>query len=119
MPDFLKLATLDVSPLRHRDFRLLFWGQLVSFLGSQITYVAVPYQVYRLTHSPLMVGLLGLAELGPVLALSMIGGAIADARDRRTTVLTTEVAFAGLSALLFLNALLPEPLLWAIFALAS
>ena len=119
MPELIKLATVDVSPLRHRDFRLLFWGQLVSFLGSQITYVAVPYQVYRLTHSPLIVGLLGLAELGPVLLLSMVGGALADARDRRTTVLTTEVAFAGLSALLFVNALLPEPALWAIFALAS
>jgi len=80
MPDlWFKLATIDVSPLRHRDFRLLFWGQLVSFLGSQITYVAVPYQVYQLTHSPLMVGLLGIAELVPVLGLSMLGGAITDA----------------------------------------
>jgi MFS family permease len=119
VPDFLKLATLDTSPLRHRDFRLLFWGQLVSFFGSQITYVAVPYQVYQLTHAPLMVGLLGVAELVPVLGLSMLGGAIADARDRRAVVLITEVAFAVLSALLLLNALLPEPLLWAIFALAA
>jgi MFS family permease len=119
VPDLIKLATLDTSPLRHRDFRLLFWGQLISFLGSQITFVAVPYQVYQLTHSPLMVGLLGVAELGPVLALSLLGGAIADARDRRGVVLATEVAFTALSALLLLNALLPEPLLWAIFALAG
>jgi MFS family permease len=119
VPDLIKLATLDTSPLRHRDFRLLFWGQLISFLGSQITFVAVPYQVYQLTHSPLMVGLLGLAELGPVLALSLLGGAIADARDRRGVVLATEVAFTALSALLLLNALSPEPLLWAIFALAG
>src|SRR5229473_3112450 len=104
MPDLLKLTTIDLSPLRHRDFRLLFWGQLVSFLGSQITYVAVPYQVYQLTHSPLLVGLLGIAELVPVLALSLLGGAIADARDRRTMVLATEVAFTVLSALLLLNA---------------
>ncbi|MCA1646532.1 MAG: MFS transporter [Chloroflexi bacterium] len=119
MPDLLKLARLDLSPLRRRDFRLLFVGQLISFMGSQITYVAVPYQVYQLTHSPLMVGLLGVAELIPVLALSMVGGAIADARDRRAVVLTTEIAFTLLSALLLLNALLPEPLLWAIFALAA
>ena len=52
MPDLFRLATLDLSPLRHRDFRLLFFGQLISFMGSQITYVAVPYQVYLLTHSP-------------------------------------------------------------------
>jgi MFS family permease len=81
--------------------------------------VAVPYQVYRLTHSPLMVGLLGLAELGPVLALSMVGGVIADARDRRSIVLVCEVVFTVVSALLCVNALLPEPLLWAIYALAS
>jgi MFS family permease len=63
--------------------------------------------------------LLGLAELGPVLALSLLGGALADARDRRGVVLATEVAFTALSALLLLNALSPEPLLWAIFALAG
>src|SRR5258708_37234792 len=121
MPDLtlLRRAAVDTSPLRHRDFRLLFWGQLVSFLGSQITYVAVPYQVYQLTHSPLLVGLLGVAELVPVLALSMVGGALADARDRRTMVLATEVAFAILSTLLLLNALRPEPFLWAIFVLAG
>ena len=119
MPDLLKLATIDITPLRHRDFKLLFWGQLISFLGSMLTYVAVPYQVYQLTHSPLMVGLLGLAQLGPILAFSMVGGAIADASDRRSTVLATEVAFAVLSALLYVNAILPEPRLWIIFVLAA
>jgi MFS family permease len=108
VPDLVKLATIDLRPLRHRDFRLLFWGRLVSFLGSQVTYVAVPYQVYQLTHSPLLVGLLGVAELVPVLVLSMLGGAIADARDRRTVVLATEVASAVLSGLLLVNALLPR-----------
>ena len=119
MTGLLKLATVDITPLRHRDYRLLFWGRLVSFLGSMVTYVAIPYQVYQLTQSPLMVGLLGLAQLGPILAFSMVGGAIADARDRRGTVLATEVAFALLSALLFLNAILPEPRLWVIFVLAA
>jgi MFS family permease len=110
---------VDVTPLRHRDFRLLFWGQLISMLGSQITYVAVPYQVYQLTHSPLLVGLLGVFELVPVLALSMVGGLIADHGDRRKVVLTTELIFALLSALLLANALLPEPQLSAIFVLAA
>ena len=121
MPDLsiLRRAAVDVSPLRHRDFRLLFWGQLISFLGSQITQVAVPYQVYQLTHSPLLVGLLGVAELIPVLALSLVGGAFADAHDRRRVVLATEVAFAVLSTLLLINSLLPEPMLWVIFALAA
>src|ERR1700686_2859206 len=51
---WLQLATVDITPLRrHRDFRLLFIGRLVSFFGSMITVVAVPYQVYLLAH-PLM-----------------------------------------------------------------
>lgn len=60
----LHLATIDVTPLRrHRDFRLLFIGRLVSFFGSMISSVAVPCQVYQLTHSVLLVGSLGLVEL--------------------------------------------------------
>lgn len=117
--DLLRLATVDITPLRHRDFRLLFWGQLISTLGSQITYVAVPYQVYELTRSPLLVGLLGVVELVPVLALSMVGGLIADHGDRRTVVLSTELVFAVLSGLLLLNAVQPEPQLWAIYAIAG
>src|SRR5438445_729385 len=61
------LATVDITPLRrHRDFRLLFIGRFVSFFGSMITVVAFPYQVYQLTHSVLLVGLLGVlvAALG-------------------------------------------------------
>jgi MFS family permease len=115
----LRLATVDVTPLRHRDFRLLFWGQLISILGSQITYVAIPFQVYQLTRSPLMVGLLGLVELAPILVLATVGGLIADHGDRRTVVLFTEVAFAVMSALLLANALLLEPRLWVIFVLAA
>jgi MFS family permease len=107
----------DLTPLRHRDFKLLFWGQLVSLLGSQITMVAIPYQVYELTHSPLAVGLLGLVEVIPVLLLSMVGGAFADARDRRAIVLGTEIAFTVMSALLVANALQPQPELWVLYAI--
>ncbi len=119
LPPWLRLATLDLTPLRHRDFRLLFWGQLVSYLGSQVTLVAVPFQVYQLTHQPAAVGLLGLIELVPMLALSLVGGAIADARDRRTMVLATEVAFTALSSMLLINALQDEPSLVAIYVIAA
>jgi hypothetical protein len=71
---WLHLATIDVTPLRrHRDFRLLFIGRLVSFFGSMITVVAVPYQVYQLSHSVLLVGFLGLAELGALIGFAMLG----------------------------------------------
>jgi MFS family permease len=119
LPSWLRFATVDLRPLRHRDFRLLFWGQLLSYLGSQVTLVAVPFQVYQLTHAPAAVGLLGVIELGPMLALSLVGGAIADARDRRAMVLATEIAFTALSTLLLLNALQPRPSLVAIYVIAA
>ncbi len=116
----LRLATLDARPLRrHRDFRLLFAGQLVSFFGTMITSVALPYQVYQLTHSPLAVGLIGLVQLGPLLLFAFLGGALADARDRRRMVQLTELAFAIMSALLVANTLLPRPHLWALYAVAA
>jgi MFS family permease len=115
----LRLVSTDLRPLRRRDFRLLFAGQLVSFLGTQVTAVAVPFQLYQLTHSSLAVGLLGLVELVPVLGFAFLGGALADARDRRTMVLLTEAVFAVTSALLLVNALLPAPRLWAIYAVGA
>ena len=115
----LRLATVDVRPLRRRDFSLLFAGQLVSRLGTMLTAVAVPFQLFQLTHSSLAVGLLGLIELGPVLAFAFLGGALADARDRRLMVLATELVFILCSALLMANALAPHPHLWAVYVLAS
>ncbi|HWX25447.1 MAG TPA: MFS transporter [Vicinamibacteria bacterium] len=116
----LRGLSLDLRPLKaSRDFRLLFMGQFVSFAGSMITYVAVPYQVYTLTKSTLAVGLLGLAELLPLLVLAFVGGALADAADRRRLVLLTEATLAVISALLAANALLPRPSLAAIYVLAG
>ncbi len=106
----LRLATIDIGPLRrHRDFRLLFIGQGVSFFGSMITYVAIPYQAYQLTGSSLVVGLLGLAELAPLLAAAFIGGALADAFDRRRMMQLTELSFAAASLVLVANALAAAP----------
>ena len=111
---------LDVTPLRrHRDFRLLFVGQFVSFFGSMITYVAVPYQVYQLTSSSLLVGLLGTAQLIPLLLFGLWGGAYADAMDRRRLLIGAEVLMAAISAALALNALLPHPSVAAIFVMTA
>jgi MFS family permease len=95
---------MDLSPLRHRDYRLLFAAQAVSLLGTMITYVALPYQMYRLTGSSLAVGLLGLAELVPLLATAFVGGALADAVDRRRMALATDVGLAAGSTALALIA---------------
>ena len=116
----LRRAALDLGPLRHsRDFRLLFAGQAVSFTGSMVTYVALPYQVYSLTHSSWMVGLLGLTELVPLLVTALLGGAIADAFDRRRTVLLTEFAMVALTASLLANASLGHPRVWPLFAVSA
>ncbi|TMC82480.1 MAG: MFS transporter [Chloroflexi bacterium] len=114
------LATVDVTPLRrHRDFRLLFIGRFVSFFGSMITVVAFPYQVYQLTHSVLLVGLLGVLEFAEILAVAFVGGALADARDRRSMVLLSEVALMVCSLLLAGNAAIPHPQVWLLFVVAT
>jgi MFS family permease len=116
----VRLATIDVGPLRrHRDFRLLWVGQGVSFFGSMVTYVAIPYQVFRLSGSSLVVGLLGLVELVPLLGTAFVGGALADALDRRWMVRVTELSLAGASGVLVVNALLPSPQLWLLFVVAA
>jgi MFS family permease len=111
---------LDVSPLRrHRDFRLLFFGQLVSFFGSMLTYVAVPYQVFQLTHSSLTVGLLGTVQLVPLLLFGLWGGAYADAMDRRRLLIGAEALLTLVSGALAANAMSAHPSVGAIFVLTG
>src|SRR2546423_10721639 len=114
------LATVYFTRLgRHRDFRLLFIGRLVSFFGSMITVVAFPYQVYQLTHSVLLVGLLGVLEFAAILAVAFVGGALADARDRRSMVLLSEVALMVCSLVLAGNAAIQHPqVVWLLFAVS-
>ncbi len=113
---FRNLATIDLGPLRRRrEFRLLFFGQGFSFLGSMVTFVAVPYQAYDLTGSSLVVGLIAAAELPPILITAFLGGALADAFDRRRLVQIAELGLASGAALLLVNSLLGEPRLWVLF----
>jgi MFS family permease len=111
---------LDLSPLkRHRDFRLVFIGQLVSSFGSFITYVALPVQVYELTGSSAVVGLIGAAQLGPLAIAALWGGAFADALDRRTLLLRCEALMALGALALVVNALLPNPSVTVLFVVAA
>ncbi len=96
---------IDLAPLRRsRDLRLLIGGELVSVLGSQMTGVAVSYQVYRLTRSSLDVGLVSLAMLLPLVVGALAGGAAADAADRRRLMLAVTAMMAACSAGLAVNA---------------
>lgn len=112
----LRALAIDVGPLRrHREFRLLFAGQVVTFFGSMITYVAVPYQLYQLTGSSFAVGMLGLVEFGCMLSMAFLAGALADSMDRRRMVQVTELAMMLTSGLLLANALLPHPSVAVLF----
>src|SRR4051794_19058174 len=84
-----------------------------------VTYVALPFQLYELTHSSLQVGLLGVAELVPLLVTALLGGAIADAFDRRRTVLLTECAMVLLTAALLLNSAVAEPQVWPLYVVSG
>ena len=110
----------DITPLRQsRQFRILWFGELVSLLGTQLTVVAVPYQTYQITHSTLDVGLVSVGQLIPLLAGSLIGGSIADAHDRRKVLLVAQVLLALTSVGLALNASSSHPALWPIFVLTA
>ena len=107
---FLRRMAIDLRPLREsRDFRRLWLGSGISAIGSQITTVAIPYQVYTETGSTLLVGLLALAGLVPLLTVPLYAGAVADAVDRRRLLLLSDVALALVTVGLLGNALLDEP----------
>lgn len=111
---------VDLSPLRRSpQFRLLTVGRLVSLAGSQFTVVAAPVQVFSLTGSTLAVGLLGLAQLPPLLLASFLGGTLADAFDRRRVLLVTQTLLASASVGLALNAAAPSPRVWLVYVLTA
>jgi MFS family permease len=111
---------VDVSPLRqNRDFRLLYSGQVVSLLGSNLTVVAVPFQVYSQTHSSLWVGLASLIQLPFLLTGALWGGAMGDRADKRTLMLLSSVILGLTSAGLALNAGLHDHRLVFLLLLAA
>lgn len=111
---------VDLTPLRQfREFRLLFIGQVVTMLGRQLTVVAAPIQVFGLTRSTLAVGVLGLAQFPALLVGSFLGGALADAVDRRRLLLVAQLLLATTTAGLAVNAALPAPSLAGVYALTA
>jgi Transmembrane secretion effector len=117
---FLSKFTLDLTALRRsRDYRVLELGAIVSGLGTQAALVAVPYQVYVLTHSTALVGLIGAAELGPTVLVSLFGGAIADRVDRRRILLIAQIGTSLSASALAILAFAGRPPVWLIFVLAA
>ena len=84
-----------------------------------ITYVALPFQVKELTNSFLAVGLIGLVEIAPLIIFGLYGGVLADRVNRKIMIWVTEFASMFLTAILLINALLPEPKLWVLYVVAA
>lgn len=105
-----------ITTLRHRDFRLLWCGLLVSTIGQQIQSVVLPWHVYVLTDSPLQVGLVSLFGAVPFIALSFIGGAVADRLDRKRILLITQTITMLLTGALVVTTATGVVTPWLIYA---
>jgi MFS family permease len=118
--DRVRAMRIDVTPLRDsRDFRLLFAAGTVFYLGGMVSYVAIPFLIFRLTDSNFAVGAVALVELVPLVVFGLYGGALADHVDRRRLLVGTGVAQAALTAVLAVNAFLPDPSVAVIFVVAA
>jgi MFS family permease len=107
---------VDLTPLRvSKQYRRLYVAGFITSLGSQATYVAVPFQLRLLTHSTLDVGALGLAEVLPLLVFGLYGGILADRLNRRRLIIVMEVVLMLSTGVLFANALLHHPLVWILY----
>jgi MFS family permease len=111
---------VDLTPLRaSRDLRLLIAGNVVSGMGTQAALVALPFQIYTQTGSAFLTGLLGLVELGPLVVMSLFGGALADRHDRRGLLLIDQFAIVVTAAALAVGAFAGSPPIAVLYVLGG
>jgi MFS family permease len=114
----LRLVVVDIRPLRgSARFRWLFFGQFGAQLSRQLLVVAVPYEVFVRTHSTALVGLVGLVQAVPLVFLSLVGGVLADALDRRTVLMVTEALMSFTCVGFALN--VSSSHVWPLFAIVA
>src|ERR1700728_1887429 len=85
------------TALRHRNFRLFFWGQLVSLIGTWMDKAAEGWLVYQLTGSKILLGVIAAAGTAPMLIFSFWGGSIADRLPKRSILVVTQACAMGLA----------------------
>jgi MFS family permease len=103
--------------LRHPEYRQFLLGAFVASIGSQMQGVAIGWQVYDITHSPLSLGFIGMVQAIPALSLALFGGHLADRRDRRNILFITQtVYFLGSLALFAATRRMPGAV-WPIYAI--
>ncbi len=112
----LRAIAVDITPFRvSRDYRRVWWAELLSQAGSQITIVAVFIQVYRITKSPAAVGFVGLVQLVPLAIATIVGGPLIDRLDRRKILLVTQAGLVALSGTLLIGSTLHRTPLWLVY----
>lgn len=104
---------------RHRNYRLFFFGQLLSLMGSWMQTIGQAWLVYQLTGSPLALGLIGFLQQGPVFFFAVFGGTIADRTDRRKLIIATQIVFLLQAATLAVLTFTGEVQLWHVAVLAA
>lgn len=108
---------VDLTPLRDsREYRQLYVAGFITAMGSQATYVTIPFQLKQLTHSPFDVGALGLFELVPLIVCGLYGGVLADRMNRRRLIILMEVLLMCATAVVLINSLLSRPQVWILYA---
>lgn len=109
----------DTTPLRTPDFRRLWLAGIVTVIGGNLTVFAVPVQLYALTRSSAYVGLAGLFALVPLIVFGLLGGAWADAMDRRTLLIISSCGLAVASVLLWAQAAMSLNNVWVVLVLLA
>lgn len=110
---------IDLSPFRHKNFRRLFFGQLISAFGTQMTAVVIPFQIFLITHSTLYTGLISGVEFIFIFFSSLLGGVLADRFEKRKILIWAEIGLSIVPLGLAANSLLAVPNLSVIFLLAA
>lgn len=110
---------IDLSPFRHKNFRRLFFGQLISAFGTQMTAVVIPFQIYSITESVLYTGLISGVEFIFLFFSSLLGGVLADRFEKKTILIWAEIGLSISPLFLALNSLSETPYISVIFALAA
>ena len=107
------------AALKHRDFRLLWLGLIVSVTGSQMQSVAINWHVYLLTKSPFALGLVGLSKGVPIILCSLIGGVVADAVNRKWLMIATQSVMLATAGLLAVATIAGLQSVWPIYLLSA
>src|SRR6185436_11812869 len=107
------------AALKHRDFRLLWIGQIISVTGSQMQSVAINWHVYLLTQSAFALGLIGLFRGAPIILCSLVGGVVADAVNRKRLMVATQSVMLTTAGLLAVATVMGLKSVWPIYVLSA